>query len=120
MKKGSKFGRQVFCALSFAVVWAAASSAMAEDLYFCPNADGKGATNWKDSSSNHGWYIGKSNWTARSSAAGRTVAPTRPRATSRSAGTARTGSPAAAACAWAACPTARRSFSARVGRWMPI
>ena len=41
----------------------AASSAMAEDLYFCPNADGKGATNWKDSSSNHGWYIGKSNWT---------------------------------------------------------
>ena len=42
---------------------AAASSVMAEDLYFCPNADGKGATNWKDSSSNHGWYIGKSNWT---------------------------------------------------------
>lgn len=42
---------------------AAASSARAEDLYFCPNADGKGATNWKDSSSNYGWYIGKSNWT---------------------------------------------------------
>ena len=42
---------------------AAASSVMAEDLYFCPNADGKGATNWKDSSSNYGWYIGKSNWT---------------------------------------------------------
>ncbi|MBO7685937.1 MAG: hypothetical protein J6V72_06120 [Kiritimatiellae bacterium] len=41
----------------------AASSAMAEDLYFCPNADGKGGTNWKDSSSDHGWYIGKPNWT---------------------------------------------------------
>ena len=32
MKKGSKFGRQVFCALSFAVAWAAVSSA-AEDVW---------------------------------------------------------------------------------------
>ena len=63
MKKGSMFGRQVFCALSFAVAWAVVSQVLAEDLYFCPNADGKGATNWKDSSSDHGWYIGKPNWT---------------------------------------------------------
>ena len=38
-------------------------SAVGEDLYFCPNADGGGLTNWKDSSNNHGWYINKPNWT---------------------------------------------------------
>ena len=32
MKKGNMFGRQVFCALSFAVAWAAVSSA-AEDVW---------------------------------------------------------------------------------------
>ena len=42
---------------------AAASSARAEDLYFCPNADGKGATNWRDASSEYGWRINKANWT---------------------------------------------------------
>ena len=40
---------------------AAVSPVTAEDLYFCPNANGAGSTNWKDTSSDHGWYIGKSN-----------------------------------------------------------
>ena len=42
---------------------AAVSPVAAEDLYFCPNANGAGQTNWKDASSDHGWYIGKPNWT---------------------------------------------------------
>jgi hypothetical protein len=42
---------------------AAVPPVAAEDLYFCPNANGAGLTNWKDSSNDHGWYIGKSNWT---------------------------------------------------------
>ena len=81
MKKGSMFGRQVFCALSFAAAWVAVCSVSAEDLYFCPNANGAGGTNWKDSSSDHGWYIGKSNWTNAH------ASPTKPRPTSSSAST---------------------------------
>ena len=67
--------------VAMAVVCAAVFTVSAEDLYFCPNADGKGATNWKDSSSNHGWYIGKSNWTNAH------ASPTKPRPTSSSAST---------------------------------
>ena len=63
MKKGRMLGRQVSCALSFAVAWAAVCSVSAEDLYFCPNADGKGLSNWNDAGNDFGWYIGKGNWT---------------------------------------------------------
>ena len=49
--------------VAMAVAFAAVCTVSAEDLYFCPNANGAGGTNWKDSSSDHGWYIGKPNWT---------------------------------------------------------
>ena len=50
-------------AVAIAVAWAAFCPASAENLYFCPNADGKGVENWKSSTENHGWWIGKGNWT---------------------------------------------------------
>ena len=49
--------------LTVAVAWAAVSSVLAEDLYFCPNADGAGVSNWNSAGSDFGWYIGKPNWT---------------------------------------------------------
>lgn len=47
--------------VSVAIV-AAVFAASAEDLYFCPNADGAGLANWA-SSGDSGWLTDKVNWT---------------------------------------------------------